>query len=274
MIEKIIKSHLVKESEYNNHLERFLTFLNIFFRIGEFNTIENTNVYRLIQTSLNDVEKAFKDFKGNKIIEESKNKILKFLKEQKSSFKKLMKNNDKDVNKIIEFLDNKLKTEMITFKRLLVDELNNLEKKIGDELNKIGSEMISISKDIANPFSTKEKLLVGISFCTLGVGVVIYGLFYKLPNLIINAISEERKFQQFLEEIEEKIVKEFQNIKDSIDNNIKSFKKIVTKNIKSLDGVIKVDNIKNDEYWKNAKEKYLIIYNEFKTFEKSKNLFD
>ena len=163
---------------------------------------------------------------------------------------------------------------MLYFKKLLVDELINLENTIGDELNKIGSEMISISKDIANPFSTKEKLFVGISFCTLGVGVVIYGLFYKLPNLIINAISEERKFQQFLEEIEEKIVKEFQNIKDSIDNNIKSFKKIVTKNIKSLDGVIKVRNIKNDEYWKNAKEKYLIIYNKFKTLEKSKNLLD
>ena len=42
----------------------------------------------------------------------------------------------------------------------------------------------------------------------------------------------------------------------------------------TLDGVIKVGNIQNDEYWKNAKEKYLIIYNNFKTLEKSKNLLD
>ena len=276
MIEKLIKSHFLKEAEYNNHLERFLTFMNIFFGMGGHNSTENNNdnVYRLIQISLNNVEKAFEDFKGNKIIEKSKNILLQFLKEQKSSFNKLMEENNKDVNKIIEYLENKLEKEMNSFKNLLVDELNNLEKNVGDELNKIGSEMISINKEVANSLSTKEKLLVSISFCTLGVGAVVYGLFYKLPNLIINAVSEERKFQQFLEEIEEKIVKEFQNIKDSIDNNIKSYKKIVTKNIMTLDGVIKVGNIQNDEYWKNAKEKYLIIYNNFKTLEKSKNLLD
>ena len=276
MIEKLIKSHFLKEAEYNNHLERFLTFMNIFFGMGGPNATENNNdnVYRLIQISLNNVEKAFEDFKGNKIIEKSKNILLQFLKEQKSSFNKLMEENNKDVNKIIEYLENKLEKEMNSFKNLLVDELNNLEKNVGDELNKIGSEMISINKEVANSLSTKEKLLVSISFCTLGVGAVVYGLFFKLPNLIINAVSEERKFLQFLEEIEEKIIKEFQNIKDSIDNNIKSYKNIVTKNIMTLDGVIKVGNIQNDEYWKNAKEKYLIIYNNFKTLEKSKNLLD
>ena len=276
MIEKLIKSHFLKEAEYNNHLERFLTFLNIFFGIGGSNSTKNNNdnVYRLIKISLNNVDKAFEDFKGNKIIEKSKNILLQFLKEQKSSFKQLMEKYNKDVNKIIESLENKLEKEMISFKNLLVDELNILEKNIGDELNKIGSEMISINKEVANSFSTKEKLFVSISFCTLGVGAVVYGLFYKLPNLIINAVSEERKFQQFLEEIEEKIVNEFQNIKDSIDNNIKSYKSIVTKNIMTLDGVIKVGNIQNDEYWKNAKENYLVIYNNFKTLEKSKNLLD
>ena len=67
--------------------------------------------------------------------------------------------------------------------------------------------MISINKNVVMTLSTKDKFLVSISFCTLGVGAVFYGLFYKLPNLIINAVSEERKFQQFIEGIEEKIVK-------------------------------------------------------------------
>jgi hypothetical protein len=276
IIEKLIKSHFLKEAEYNNHLERFLAFLNIFFGMGGLNSTENNNdsVYRLIQLSLINVDKVFENFKGNQIIERCKNILLQFLKEQKSSFKQLMEKYNKDVNKIIEFLENKLEREMLYFKKLLVDELINLENNIGDELNKIGSEMISISKEVENPFSTKEKLLISISFCTFGVGAVAYGLFYALPNMIINSISEERRFQQFLEEIEEKIVKEFKNIKDSIDNNIKSYKNIVTKNIKTLDGVIKVGNIQNDEYWKNAKEKYLIIYNKYKTLENSKNLFD
>ena len=125
--------------------------------------------------------------------------------------------------------------------------------------------MISINKEVANSFSTKEKLLVSISFCTLGVGAVVYGLFYKLPNLIINAVSQERKFQQFLEGIEEDIKNEFLNIKDSIENNISSYKDIVTKNIIRFYGVIKAGKIKNDENWKNAKEKYQIIYNKFKS---------
>ena len=146
--------------------------------------------------------------------------------------------------------------------------LNKLEKNIGDELNKIGAEMISINKNISNSLSTKEKLFISITFCTLGVGAVAYGLFYELPNLIINAVSEERKFQKFLEEIEEDIKNEFLNIKDSIENNIKSYKDIVTKNITRFYGLIKAGSIKNDENWKNAKEKYQIIYNNFKSIKK------
>ena len=185
-----------------------------------------------------------------------------------------MKKNNNDVNKIMEFLDNKMKREMLIFKKLLVEELNKLEKNIGDELSKIGTEMISIDKNVVYSLSTKDKLLVSLSFCTFGVGAVIYGLFYKLPNLIINSVSEERKFQQFLEEIEEKIKIEFKNIKVSIENNIKSYKNIVTKNITRLDGIIKVHNIENDEYWKNAKEKYLIIYNNYISLKSNNNLFD
>ena len=273
IIDKIIKSHFLKEAEYNNHLERFLTFLNIFFGIEEgFNGNGDNNSYKLIQISLNNVEKLFEDFKGNIIIEKCKNILLNFLKEQKSSFKELMEKYNKNVNKIIEFFEHKLKKEMISFKMLLVEELNNLEEKIGDELNKIGTKMISLNKKVAISFSTKEKVLVSISCCTLGVGAVVYGLFYKLPNFIINSISEERKFQKFLEEIEGKIKNEFKTIKDSIEDNIKSYKNIVTKNINRLDGIIKAGNIKKDEYWKNAKEQYQIIYNNYKIIKMNKNL--
>ena len=185
-----------------------------------------------------------------------------------------MEKYNKNVNKIIEFFEQKLKREMISFKKLLLDELNNLEKNIGNELNKIGTEMISLNKKVAISFSTKEKVLVSISCCTLGVGAVVYGLFYKLPNFIINSMSEERKFQKFLEEIEGKIKNEFKTIKDSIEDNIKSYKNIVTTNINRLDGIIKASNIKKDEYWKNAKEQYQIIYNNYKIIKMNKNLLD
>jgi len=124
--------------------------------------------------------------------------------------------------------------------------------------------MISINKDVPISLSKKEKLIGSIFFCTFGAGAVAYGLFYAI-NMIINAVSEERKFKQFLEEIEENIKNEFQNIKNSIEINIKSYKKIVTKKIKRFYGAFQASKIKNDIYWKDAKEIYQIIYNNYKS---------
>ena len=266
IIQKIVKSNNLKKAEYNNHLEKFLTFLNIFFGMeNRFNVNEKNNLDELIQTSLNKVDKLFEDFKGKEIIENCQTIILDYIKDQKNSFAELMKKNNNNVNKIIESLDYKINEEMKSFKYLLVEALNKLEKNIGDELNKIGTEMIEIKKNVSSSLSSRDKFLVTFSFCTLGIGAIAYGLFYKLPNLIINAVNEERKFQQYLEEIEVDIKNEFLSIKDSIENNIKSYKNIVTKNIKRFYGVIKAGKIKNDEYWKNAKEKYEIIYNKYKS---------
>ena len=272
MIDKITKSHFLKEVEYNNHLERFLTYLNIFFGMKEgFNVIGVDNLDELNQKSLNNVNKYFEEFKGNEIIENSKIVILDLIKSQKNSFKKLMKKNNKDLKKVFEGLERRVNEEMSNFKIYLNNDLNKLEKNIGDELNKIGTEMISINKDIAVSLSKKEKLLFSISFCTFGVGAIIYGLFYSIPNMIMNAVSNERKFHQFLEEIEGNIKNEFENIQDSIENNIKSYRNIVTKKIKRFYGVIKASKIKKDENWKNAKEKYQIIYNNYKKLKNNRN---
>ena len=271
MIEKIIKSHLIKEAEYNKHLERFLSFLNVFFRMEEkFNIIGNNNLDELIQTSLSNVDKIFEEFNGKEIIENYQVIILDLINKQKTSFKELMKKNNKNLDKIIEDAEIRVNKEMNNFKNILNKALNKLEKNIGDELNRIGTEMVSINKDISISFSTKEKLLVSISFATFGVGAIVYGLFYALPNMIMNVVSEERRFQQFCEEIEEKIVSEFQTTKDSIDNNIMSYKKIVIKNIRRFYGVIQAGNVKNDEYWKDAKEIYQILYNNFQILKKNK----
>jgi len=271
MIEKILKSYSLKKAEYNNHLEKFLSFLNIFFGMEEgFNVNGKNNFDELKQTSLNNVEQFFKDFKGNELIENCQTIILDYIKNNQNSFAELMKNHNNDVNQIIKTLQQNINDEMIAFKKYLIDELNKLEKNIGDELNKIGTEMISINKNVTSSLSAKDKLFYSISFCTLGIGAVAYGLFYKLPNLIINAVSEERKFQQFIEQIEEDIKNEFKGFKDSIQNNIKSYKNRVTQNIERFFGIIRAGKIKNDENWKNAKEKYQIIYNKYKSLKNNK----
>ena len=268
--DKIITSHFLKTTEYKNHLEKFLTFLNIFFGMEErFNVNGKDNLDELKEISINNIDKFFEDFKGIEIIENCQIIILDFIKDKKNSFSELMKKFNNDVNKIIENLENEINGDMMNFKKLLLAELNKLEKNIGDELNKIGTEMISMNKNVSTSLSAKDKIFFSISFCTLGLGAVAYGLFYKLPNLILNAVLEERRFQQFLEEIEDDIKNEFQNFKDSIENNIKSYKNIVTKNIRRFYDVIKAGKIKNDENWKKAKEKYQIIYDKYKAINKN-----
>ena len=154
IIEKIVKSNSLKKAEYNNHLEKFLTFLNIFFGMeNRFNVNEKNNLDELIQTSLNKVDKLFEDFKGKEIIENCQTIILDYIKIQKNSFTELMKKNNNNVNKIIEGLDRKINEEMKSFKQLLLDVLNKLEKNIGDELNKIGTEMIEIKKNVSSSLS-------------------------------------------------------------------------------------------------------------------------
>ena len=49
---------------------------------------------------------------------------------------------------------------------------------------------------------------------------------------------------------------------------------IVTKNIIRFYGVIQAGNIENDEYWNDAKEKYQIIYSNYKSLKSNKNIFD
>ena len=275
IIEKIVKSHHLKKKEYNNHLGRFFMYLNVFFGMEErFKINVKSNLDELVQNSLNNVDNFFHDFKGKEIIENYQKIILDLIEEQKNSFQELMKKNNNDVNKIKEYLEKKIKNEMKNFKDCLNDELNKLENNIKDELNKIGTELISINKNVEISLSIKDKLFVTFSIFTLGLGMVFYGLFYKLPNLIINAVSEERKFQKYLEEIEENIINEFQNIKDSINNNIKSYNKIVTKNIKRFYGVIQANNIKKDENWKEAKEKYKEIYKKYQTLKSKENIFN
>ena len=269
MKEKIIKSYILKIAEFNNHLERFLSFLNIFFGLEEgFNATAINSLEELVQNSLKNVEVYFEDFKKKKLIEECKSLILEYIEDQKTSFQKLMEKNSNDVNKIIKLVENKINEKLKASKELLFENLKILENNIRDELNKIGAKIMPINKNVAYSISTKEKILLSISYCTLGVGAIVYGLFYKLPTLIINTVSEERKFQQFLNNVEENIINQFQDMSESIENNIKSYKNIITKKLKRLYGIINAGNIKNDEEWAKAKEKYQIIYRKYKSLNK------
>jgi hypothetical protein len=82
---KIIQSYKLKRKEFNNHLDRFFYFMNVFFRIE--NIFEKINAevdYKKISKDiLSNIEKIFKNYNGEKIFSEYKTQIIDFIKQKK-----------------------------------------------------------------------------------------------------------------------------------------------------------------------------------------------
>ena len=59
------------------------------------------------------------------------------------------------------------------------------------------------------------------------------------------------------------------NISSSIEKSINKFKNISIENAKRLLGLVEANKFETDDFWKESKEKYLLIFNNYK---KIKNL--
>ena len=265
MCKKIIKSSVLKKQEYINHLERFFYFMNIFFRVEStnFEVVKAKEDFENIsKKSLDNIEKIFKEFKGQNIIKDFKELIFSLIDNLKSSYKKLMADNDNNVDKVISTVESEINATKQNLKKQLDNEIQTVESKIVEELKRIGfsESNNSIDKNIERTYSTKFKVF----FATLGIGAVAYGLFYSLPTFIINKFKDKRKFESFLDDMKNEIETEIVSISNSIDKNFNSYKKINMRNAKRLLGLIEAGNIKTDNYWKEAKEEYLKIFNDYK----------
>ena len=174
-----------------------------------------------------------------------------------------MAENGNKVENIISIVEKEINERKINFRNQFDSELKNIETKIAEELNKIGfSEKKNvIDKNVEKIVSTKIKFF----FATLGIGALAYGLFYSLPKHIIIFFKVKKKFYDFLDHIKEDIQNDLESISTSIDKNFKIFKKINLENAKRLLGLIEAGNIKTDDFWNEAKEKYLLIFNDYKT---------
>ena len=266
MYKKIITSSELKKQEYINHLERFFYFMNIFFRIESTNfeiAQAKEDFEKVAKKSLKNIENIFDEFQGQKIIEEFKESIFAFIEDKRKSYKQLMAENGNKVENIISIVEKEINERKINFRNQFDSELKNIETKIAEELNKIGfSEKKNvIDKNVEKIVSTKIKFF----FATLGIGALAYGLFYSLPKHIIIFFKVKKKFYDFLDHIKEDIQNDLESISTSIDKNFKIFKKINLENAKRLLGLIEAGNIKTDDFWNEAKEKYLLIFNDYKT---------
>ena len=265
MSKKIIKSSELKKQEYINHLERFFYFMNIFFRIESTNfeiTKAKEDFEKVAKDTLKNIENIFDEYQGQKIIEEFKENIFAFIEEKRKSFQQLKAEHGNKIDNVLSIVENEINERKKNFRNQFDSELKKIETKISEELKKIGfSEQKSvIDKNVEKIVSTKIKFF----FATLGIGALAYGLFYSLPKHIIRFFRDKNKFDDFLDKIKENIENDLESISTSIDKNFKSFKKINMENAKRLLGLIEAGNIKTDDFWNEAKEKYLEIFNNYK----------
>ena len=85
---------------------------------------------------------------------------------------------------------------------------------------------------------------------------ITYGLFWLLPNYIINKFKYEKKFKEFIDESIKNIKWTFNIYSDSIKENIKKFEHLTIENSKRLLGLKKANSIEMDDLWREAKNIY------------------
>ena len=273
---KIIKSFTLKKKEYENHLDRFFYFMNLFFRIEtNFEKLNAKEEYQMLSSKIiNNIENIFNEFKGYIIVKKYKDQILNYMEEKKNSYDILIQENNNDIDLLINLINTKLKKELNSFISEIEIELTQIESKIGEQMKQIGlTETGVIDHKLKRKDSFQEKFLLGLSFATFGIGTIVfgigYGLFYALPNKIMNQINQKRKFNQFINDRKKYIEDYMNNISSSIEKSINKFKNISIENAKRLLGLVEANKFETDDFWKESKEKYLLIFNNYK---KIKNL--
>ena len=124
-----------------------------------------------------------------------------------------------------------------------------------------------INKEIRNKITLFAKIFMGIHIATFGISTIVYtitrGLFYELPNWIINIFKDQRKYNQFLDDKKDRIKRIMDSYLTSTKENIKKYKELTVKNTERFLGLSKAATIAEDDFWKEAKNKYLEIYEEY-----------
>ena len=224
------------------------------------------------------IEKIFKEFKDNKIIENSKIEISNYISSMGDKYDSLMEQNGKDLKKIINIINKELISKYENVNILINDELTNLEIKIVQEIQNAGIDEGEEDKNSPNyegkqeggignkgTLSLPKKILFGV---TLGVVITValpiygaYELFYDLPCFIKNKIDKKGAFLKYINEKKEEVEKKMDNYKKYMDNYIEDIRKSCINNVDKLYGLLESNNFEIDAFWIEAKEVYTNLFN-------------
>ena len=116
-----------------------------------------------------------------------------------------MQENGNNIEQVIVLIDEKIDKQLEEFKSSIQKELTDVENKIAQEIENIGiSETSLIEKGIKYEKSLGVKILMGFHYCTLWISTLAfgigYGLFFVLPNYLINKAFDERRYNQFIDD--------------------------------------------------------------------------
>ena len=180
-----------------------------------------------------------------------------------------MEENDNNIDQLIELINQKINNRMNNFKEELENNLNELQNKINEEMKNIGIlETSIINRKIEYKKSLVQKIVIGTHYLTLGLSSLVigitYGLFWVLPNYIINKFKYEKKFNEFIDELIEVNELTFNSYSDSIKKNINKFKNLTIENSKRLLGLKKAYSMGMDDLWREAKSIYEPILSKYK----------
>ena len=133
-----------------------------------------------------------------------------------------------------------------------------------------------INRKIEYKKSLGQKIFIGTHYLTIGLSTLVigltYGLFWVLPNYIINKFKYEKKFNEFIDELIEVNERTFNGYSDSIKKNINKFKHLTIENSKRLLGLKKAHSMGMDDLWREAKGIYEPILSKYKELRNNKQI--
>ena len=266
---KINKSFDLKKKEYDNHLDRFFYFMNKFFRLE--NVFENDKYKSDSEKNavdwINEIEKIFKDFKGKEMINKQIFQISDYISAMERNFNTLMLQNGYNVKSVIDLVEREILAKYEIMNNMINEEIVILKITIIEKLEKAGidQERIKIDYDytdikVGKEESGGEKLDNIFSNLFLS----FFPIFELFTEKNINENAFHKFIQKKLKENEEKM-HEYNNF---IDEKVEELRLLCINNADRLFGLKESNNIEIDDFWKETKDIYIELFNQYIDIEK------
>ena len=266
---KINKSFDLKKKEYDNHLDRFFYFMNKFFRLenvfgnDKFKLDNEKNAIECI----NDIEKLFKEFKGKEIINKYIFQISDYILNMEKDYNILMEQNENNLKKVINLIERGILSKYNKMNNMINEELVILKITIIDKMKEVGID--------------EERIKIDLNYCDIKVGtkeeeededekidnffskmfltiLPIFGLFEEInPNL------KENTFRSFIKKKIKEVEDKMHEYTDYVEEKIEELRLLCIDNANRLFGLRESNNIEVDEFWKETRDIYIELFNQY-----------